>query len=125
MAGTMLAYSVALDSVMAAARATAECSNACRKEEADSSRILGDTSDLCFLTATMMMRGSHYMALMVRTVADALESTARHCRCHGNAHNQRCATVCHLAADECRHLLVELPLEGMSSGQRGANYMSV
>jgi hypothetical protein len=113
------AHVISMEAVLEAAKATAVCANATRATDSNCSRICADTSDLCFFTASMMARGSHFMSLVLKAAAEALDNAARQCEAHQAWHCQKCQEACHTASREIRRLIGELPVEGVATGQMG------
>lgn len=117
MAEIKQAYTMAMDALVEAGRAAATCSNSSRAHDANCSRVCADTAELAWLGANMLARGSHFIAITMKAVAEALEVCAQQCETHGEGHCQRCAKACQEAARAARGLLGELPQSTVAAGQ--------
>jgi hypothetical protein len=117
MADIKQAHVCTLDALVEAAKASAECANAERQGDPNQSRVCSDTADLCWMGANLLARGSHFISIVLKGIAEALELCAKSCSSHGSAHCKRCGEACSAAAREARRLLGELPVEGIATGQ--------
>jgi hypothetical protein len=115
MAEIKKAHVVAMEALVEAATLSAACSNA--ERDADCSRVCSDVAELCWFGANLLSRGSRFMALMLKGIADALELCGKQCGSHKEGHCQRCSEACLKAAREAKRLIGELPVEGMPRGQ--------
>lgn len=117
MAEIKQAHTATLDALVEAGKAAAACSNASQAKDANCSRVCADTAELAWLGANMLTRGSHFIAITIKAVAEALEVCARQCESHGEGHCQRCAKACQDAVRAARGLLGELPQSTVAAGQ--------
>lgn len=115
MAEIKQAHTMALESLVEAAKASAACANA--EPDLDCARVCRDAADLAWFGASLLARGSHFMAIVMRGVAEALDLCGKSCVSHAHGHCQRCAVACQRAAGDLRRLLGELPIGGTAAGQ--------
>jgi hypothetical protein len=102
-----------IEACVACARECEHCGDACidNPEMANCVRTCRDCSELCWVCAGYMSRGSALAASVCRACADACDACAAECSKHEAEHCKRCAEACRRCAEECRKMSAYAPVQ--------------
>lgn len=99
-------YQSSLDKAMACAVECEHCAQACmgKPDMVKCARMCLDTGESCRSLATLMVRGSYFIAPMANACAEICEACATECEKHDMDHCKKCIESCRTAAKAYRQI---------------------
>ncbi|ACK68652.1 protein of unknown function DUF326 [Gloeothece citriformis PCC 7424] len=92
-----------LDAAILCAKECEHCADACLDENnnmAECIRLCRDCSQMCWVSAGYISRGSRFIPQIVRSCIEICQACASECEKHDDDHCQKCAQTCRQAAEE-------------------------
>ena len=99
-------YQSSFDKAIACMVECEHCAEACmgNSEMSKCARMCLDTAEGCRSLATLMVRGSYFIAPHAEACAEACETCANECDKHSSSHCTKCAEACRTAAEAYRQI---------------------
>ena len=99
-------YQASFDKAMACMVECEHCAEACmgNPDMKKCARMCLDTAEGCRTLATLMVRGSYFIAPHAKACAEVCEACASECESHGMDHCNKCAKACRTAAEAYRKI---------------------
>lgn len=100
-------YQSCFDKAMACAVECEHCAEACtgNPDMIKCARMCLDTGETCRSLATLMVRGSYFIAPLAKACAEICDTCASECEKHNMDHCKKCAEACHTAVETYRHIV--------------------
>jgi hypothetical protein len=100
-------YQSSFDKAIACAVECEHCADACtgNPDMIKCVHMCLDTGETCRSLATLMVRGSYFIAPLAKACAEICEACANECEKYDMEHCQKCAEACRTAVETYRHIV--------------------